>query len=182
MRAFWFAVAGIGMILGAVLPWLSVYMLISGSSGTFVFATEFASFNTQTWHTLFGSSASLVAQFAGTVGRIPIVCGMGMLVAAVLWVFVPERCLIWVRRLAMSLAIVAMLDCLLVIAAVSQNDAKYAHHVSTSIGCYFTLVASVAALIAALIGSPRRVPAQSQRRRHAATRSPMSNSDATAIR
>ena len=159
MRAFWFAVAGVGMILGALLPWLSVYMLIGGGSGTTVYAAEFASFNTQTWHTLFGSSASLVAQVAGTVGRIPIVCGTGMLVAAVLWVFVPARSLIWVRRLAMGLAIVAMLDCLLVVAAVSQNDAKYAHHVITSFGCYFTLVASVAALIAALIGSPRRVPA-----------------------
>ncbi len=82
----------------------------------------------------------------------------------------------------MVLAIVAMLDCLLVIVAVAQNDAQYAHQVSTWFGCHLTLVSSVAALIVALIGSPRRVLAESVRRGHPTTRSPVSSSDTTAIR
>jgi hypothetical protein len=49
----------------------------------------------------------------------------------------------------MSLAIVAMLDCLLVIDAVASNDSENASAVSTSYGCYLTLVASLAAMIAA---------------------------------
>ena len=143
-------------------------------------AAEFASSSTGEWHSRFGSS-SLFTEVAGTVGRIAIVCGAGMLVAAVLWALLPERFRIWARRLAMGLAIVAILDCLLVIAAVAENDSKDAHTVSTSLGCYFTLIASVAALIVAFILAAIDL-AQSKRRRHAAIRSPVSSSDTAAIR
>jgi hypothetical protein len=146
------AIAGGGMIFGAALPWLNVYLLL-GSSATYISAHEFASTSTMTWHALFGSSSSLVAEFAGAVGRIPNACGVGALAAAVLSVLIPVRYRIWLYRLAMSLAIVAMLDCLLVIGAVAVNDAKDADAVSTSVGCYLTLVASLAAMIVVRIGS-----------------------------
>ncbi len=137
------------MLLGALGPWLWVEW--SGGYYTHVIsAASFSSTTTGQWHSFFGSSASLVAEVAGAVGLIAIVCGVGMLMAAFLWVLVPERSHIWVRRLAMGLAIVAMLDCLLVIAAVAVNDSKNADGVSTSVGCYLTLVASVAALIVAV--------------------------------
>ena len=74
----------------------------------------------------FGSSSPRIATFAGAVGRIAIVCGVGVLAAAVLSGLIPVRCRIWVCRLGMSLAIVAMLDCVLVIAPVAANDSENA--------------------------------------------------------
>jgi hypothetical protein len=183
MRAFWFValtVAGAGMLLGVIGPWL-VLDWYGGSGSGYLSAADFASSSTGEWHSRFGSSSSLVAAVAGTVGQIPIVCGVGMLVAAVLWMLVPVKSRIWVRRLAMGLAIVAILDCLLVIAAVAVNDSKDADTMSASFGCYFTLISSVAALIVAFILATMD-RAQSERRRHPATRSPVNSSDITAIR
>lgn len=175
------AVAGVGMILGVPLPWLSVYILL-GSSGTYISAREFASTSTEVWHALFGSSSSLVAEFAGAVGRIPIACGVGVLAAAVLSVLIPVRYRIWVLRVAVGLAIVAMLDCLLVIGAIAVNDAKYADAVSTSLGCYFTLVSSLAAMIFAHLGSPPRDLTDSEYRYRRTARSPVSSADSAASR
>jgi hypothetical protein len=76
------------MLLGAHQPWLLVYMLL-GSSGTYVTADEFASTSTQVWRLLLGSSS--VATHAGAVGRIPIVCGIGVPAAAVLPALIPVR-------------------------------------------------------------------------------------------
>lgn len=166
------------MFFGAAPPWLDVYMLL-GSSGTPISAHEFASTSSERWHLLFGSSASLVAEFAGTVGRIPTVCGVCVLAAAALSVLIPVTYRIWIYRLAMIAAIVALLGCLLVIGAVAANDAQYANAVSISVGCYFTLVSSLAALgIAYWSSRPRELTASEHLR---TARSPMSNTGSAAL-
>ena len=98
MRAFWLVVltfAGAGMFLGAYMPWLDLEWF-GGSGIGFFSAADFASSSTGEWHSRFGSS-SLFTEVARAVGLSAIVCGVGVLVAAVLWVLVPERSRIWVR-------------------------------------------------------------------------------------
>lgn len=173
------------MFLGAYLPWILEHGLM-GSSGTYISANAFVSRSPEQWHVqwhaLFGSSLPLFAEFADAAGRIPIGCGIGVVAAAVLSVSIPVGYRIWAYSLAMSLAIVTMLDCLLVIHAVAVNDAKYASSVTISPGCYFTFLASLAALIVAFWSSRPRGMTDSERRYRGTARYPVSNADSAAIR